>query len=86
MMRAEVGDRLLAASGSGSVGLIVAVLGDDGQPPYVVKWQRTGHIAMVFPDTYARIIPAGHPAGTQGGWAASGLPSPEPGGHPEAGE
>ena len=85
MMRAEVGDRLLAASGSGSVGLVVAVLGDDGQPPYVVKWQRTGHIAMVFPDAYARIIPAGHPAGTQGGWATSGLPSPEPGEPPEPG-
>jgi hypothetical protein len=72
-MRAQVGDRLLAASGSGSVGLIVAVLGADGQPPYVVKWQRTGHIAMVVPDPYARIIPAGHPAGTRGG-AASGRP------------
>jgi Domain of unknown function (DUF1918) len=85
-MHAQVGDRLLAAPGSGRVGLIVGVLGDDGQPPYVVKWQRTGHIAMVFPDPYARIIPAGHPAGTQGGWATSGLPSPEPGGHPEPGE
>jgi Domain of unknown function (DUF1918) len=85
-MHAQVGDRLLAAPGSGRVGLIVGVLGDDGQPPYVVKWQRTGHLAMVFPDPYARIIPAGHPAGTQGGWAAGGLPPPEPGGQPKRGE
>jgi hypothetical protein len=84
-MRAQVGDRLLAAAGS-SVGLIVDVLGDDGQPPYVVKWLRTGHIAMVFPDPYARIIPAGHPAGTQGDWATSRLSSPEPDGLPEPGE
>ena len=80
-MHAHVGDRLLAAAGSGSVGLIVGVLGEDGQPPYVVKWQRTGHIAMVFPDPYARIIPAGHPAGTHGRWApGEAEPPPGPGG------
>lgn len=76
MMRAQAGDRLLAASGSGSVGLIVAVLGEDGRPPYVVKWLRAGNIAMVFPDQYAQIIPAGHPAGTRG-WPARDLEPPE---------
>jgi hypothetical protein len=85
-MRAQAGDRLLAAAGSGSVGLTVGVLGDDGRPPYVVKWLRSGHIAMVFPDPYARIIPAGHPARTSG-WPARGLPPPsETGEHPEQGK
>jgi hypothetical protein len=77
MMRAQAGDRLLAAPASGSVGLIVAVLGEDGRPPYVVRWLRGGNIAMVFPDQYARIIPAGHPAGT-GDWFAGDL-EPQPG-------
>lgn len=63
-MQANVGDRLISGTGSSSVGLIVAVLGDHGQPPYVVRWLRGGHIAMVTPGPYARIIPAGHPAGT----------------------
>jgi hypothetical protein len=34
------------------------VLGPDGQPPYIVRWLRGGHISMVVPDQYARIIPA----------------------------
>jgi hypothetical protein len=54
-MRAKAGDQLLA--GSGGTGLIIDVLGSDGQPPYVVKWLRSDHIAMVEPDQYARIIP-----------------------------
>jgi hypothetical protein len=54
-MRAKAGDQLLA--GSGSRALILDVLGSDGQPPYVVKWLRSDHIAMVFPDQYARIKP-----------------------------
>lgn len=58
-MRARVGDQLLQGGGSSSVGLIVGVLGEDGLPPYVVKWLRTGHIAMVSPGQYARIVPAG---------------------------
>ena len=62
-MRAQAGDRLLAASGGSSVGLIVEVLGEDGQPPYVVKWLRSGHLAMVVPDQYARIMPTSRTAG-----------------------
>jgi hypothetical protein len=60
-MRAHVGDQLLPGGGSSSVGLIVGVLGKDGLPPYVVKWLRTGHIAMVSPGQFARVIPAGEP-------------------------
>ena len=56
-MRATAGDIL--RTGSGTTALIVTVLGPDGQPPYVVKWASDGHIAMVNPDQYARIVPAG---------------------------
>jgi hypothetical protein len=63
-MRAQVGDRLLVGHGQHRVGLIVDVPHPDGQPPYIVKWLSDGHMAMVFPDHCARVIPAGHPAGT----------------------
>jgi len=64
-MRAQVGDRLLVGHGQHRIGLIVDVPCPDGQPPYIVKWLSDGHMAMVFPDQYARVIPAGHPAGTR---------------------
>ena len=57
-MRARPGDKLVA--GSDSIALIVDVLGTDGHPPYIVKWLRGGNIAMVDPDPYARVIPAGN--------------------------
>jgi hypothetical protein len=58
-MHANKGDQLLA--GSGSRALILQVLGLDGHPPYVVKWERTGHIAMILPDQYSRVVPKGGP-------------------------
>ena len=57
-MCAQVGDRLLGHDGC-RIGLIVDVPRSDGQPPYIVKWLSEGRIAMVFPDLYARVIPAG---------------------------
>lgn len=63
-MRAKVGDRLLVGHGRRRTGLIADVPRPDGQPPYIVKWLSDGHIAMVLPDQYARVIPASHPAGT----------------------
>jgi hypothetical protein len=59
-MRAQVGDRLLVGHGRQRAGLIIGVLRADGQPPYIVRWLSSGHIAMVFPDQYARIVPAGN--------------------------
>jgi hypothetical protein len=55
-MRAKAGDKLLA--GSGSVAIIINVLGSDGHPPYIVRWLPAGNIAMIDPDPYARAIPA----------------------------
>jgi len=28
----------------------------DGSPPYVVKWLTSGHIALVFPGPYTKVI------------------------------
>jgi hypothetical protein len=64
-MRARIGDRLVV--GADRIGEVVGVPSADGTPPYIVKWLNSGHIAMVFPDQYSRIIPAGKPATTSSG-------------------
>ena len=56
-MRARIGDRLVV--GEDRIGEVMRVPSADGSPPYIIKWLKDGHIAMVFPDQYARIIPAG---------------------------
>jgi hypothetical protein len=58
-MRAQIGDRLVV--GEGRIGEVVGVPSADGSPPYIIKWLKDGHIAMVFPDQYARIVRAGEP-------------------------
>jgi uncharacterized protein DUF1918 len=57
-MRATPGDRLIIDADSGRIGEIIGVPHADGSPPYVVKWQRSGHIALVSPDSYAVLVPA----------------------------
>jgi hypothetical protein len=57
MMRAEVGDRLLPDGDHSRVGVIIGLQNADGSPPYVVKWLSDGHIALVSPEPYARIVP-----------------------------
>lgn len=68
-MRARIGDRLVV--GEGRIGEVVGVPSADGSPPYIIKWLKDGHIAMVFPDQYVRIIPAGEPVTTGGPGDAS---------------
>lgn len=58
-MRARVGDRLVV--GHDRVGIVIGVPAVDGSPPYVVKWLKGGNIALVAPDQYSRIVPAGQP-------------------------
>jgi Domain of unknown function (DUF1918) len=58
-MKAVPGDRLIIDGDPSRVGEVVAVPHTDGSPPYVVRWMRSGHIALVSPDSYASIIPAG---------------------------
>src|SRR5262249_13080500 len=56
-MRARVGDRLIV--GEDRIGEVLGVPSADGSPPYIIKWLKDGHIAMVLPDEYSRIVPAG---------------------------
>ena len=58
-MKAHVGDRLVVDGDGDRVGLIIGVRHTDGTPPYVIKWLSDGHVALVFPGPYARILP-GH--------------------------
>jgi len=66
-MRAKVGDRLIAEGDTDRIGLVIGLRNADGSPPYVVKWQNGGHIALVFPGPYARVVrgddPGDGPAG-----------------------
>jgi hypothetical protein len=41
--------------------MVIGVPAEDGSPPYIVRWLEGGHIAMVQPDQYSRIVPAGQP-------------------------
>jgi hypothetical protein len=55
-MRVQVGDTLLVANDHDRIGLVIAVPARDGSPPYIIKWLSDGHIAMVYPDQYSRIV------------------------------
>lgn len=57
-MYANAGDRLVIDGDPPRTGIIIDVPHDDGSPPYVVRWLADGHIAMVSPDQFARVIPA----------------------------
>jgi hypothetical protein len=61
-MYAHVGDRLIAEGDAARTGLIIGVPHEDGSPPYIVKWLSDGHIAMVWPGAFARLVPARAPA------------------------
>jgi hypothetical protein len=59
-MHAVVGDRLIVECDPARAGLIIGVPHDDGTPPYIVRWLASGHIAMVSPGEFARIVPSEH--------------------------
>jgi hypothetical protein len=40
-------------------GEILEVRGDDGRPPYLVRWSDTGHEGLFFPEAGAVVRPAG---------------------------
>jgi hypothetical protein len=63
-MKAHIGDRLIVGGDPKRAGIVIGIPHQDGSPPYVVKWLANGNIAMVSPDQYTVVIPAGHPAGT----------------------
>jgi hypothetical protein len=57
-MRAKVGDRIiikgLHVGDAEKQGEIIAVEGEDGAPPYRVRW-RAGHVSFCFPGADATI-------------------------------
>ncbi len=60
-MRAQAGDRLIQDGDPDRIGLVIGLRNEDGSPPYIVRWLATGHVALVLPGPYARIVP-GDPA------------------------
>jgi len=58
-MRAAVGDRLVVKGhrvGEHDRGAVVlAVQGDDGGPPYRVRWEDDGHEGLFFPGPDAEV-------------------------------
>ena len=62
-MKAQVGDSMVVESNRVDAarrrGEIVEVRGEDGGPPYVVKWSD-GHEGLVYPGADAHVVPAEH--------------------------
>ena len=55
-MKARIGDRLLPDGEQCRSGVIIGLQHPDGSPPYIVKWLGDGHIALVFPGPYTKIV------------------------------
>ena len=59
ILRAQPGDRLvIRAHHSGEAehdGEILEVLGEDGAPPYRVRWEEDGHVSRLYPGTDAYV-------------------------------
>ncbi|HWM75380.1 MAG TPA: DUF1918 domain-containing protein [Nocardioides sp.] len=59
-MQAQVGDRIVVEGRSvGNArrdGEVIEVRGDDGAPPYVVRWSD-GHEGLTFPGPDAHVVP-----------------------------
>lgn len=66
-MRAKVGDRLVIkghhTGDPDRDAEILEVRGEDGGPPWVVRWSDDGHEGLFFPGTDAVVEHLEHPAG-----------------------
>lgn len=60
-MRAHVGDHLVPDGDHDRAAVVIGLRNADGSPPYVVKYLNDGHIALVFPGPYTRLVRAGKP-------------------------
>jgi hypothetical protein len=73
-MKAQVGDRLVTDDDDNRrVCEIIGLHHSDGTPPYVVRWFSDGHISLLFPGPYTRVVRGGDgktrlevPAGRKG--------------------
>lgn len=61
-MKAAAGDHIFitghVVGESPRKALILEVRGDDGAPPYVVRWFDDGHEGLFFPGSDARVEPS----------------------------
>ncbi len=61
-MKASVGDRLVVLGAhvddATRDGEILEVHGEDGGPPYLVRWSDNGHESLVFPGSGTHVIQA----------------------------
>lgn len=65
-MKASVGDKIVVKGhhvGERSLDAeILAVEGNDGEPPYLVRWDSDGHEALFFPGSDALVEHLSHEA------------------------
>lgn len=58
-MKAQVGDMLVVSGHRvgehDRTGEILEVRGEHGEPPYVVRWDETGHEGLYFPGSDAHV-------------------------------
>lgn len=66
-MKATVGDRLVIRGHHQGEpprdAEVIEVLGEDGGPPFRVRWSDDGHESLVFPGSDASVEHLEHPAG-----------------------
>jgi hypothetical protein len=66
-MQAHVGDQIRVrghhVDEPDRCGEIIEVHGPDGGPPFVVRWDDSGHEVLFFPGVDAAVEPLVHPAG-----------------------
>lgn len=59
-MKAKAGDKLVVLSAQVDKppmeGEILEVHGVDGDPPFLVRWEESGHEALVFPGPDAHVV------------------------------
>ena len=59
ILRAESGDRLVIRGHHQGEperdAEVLEVLGDDGAPPFVVRWQDDGHVSRLYPGSDAYV-------------------------------
>jgi uncharacterized protein DUF1918 len=58
-MKAKVGDQLVTDDADDRrICEIIGLHHADGTPPYVVRWASDGHISLLFPGPYRRLVRA----------------------------
>jgi hypothetical protein len=69
-MHARAGERLVVHSNREGApdrdAEILEARGDDGAPPYLVRWSDDGHESLVFPGPDATVVHEGHEGRTDG--------------------